>query len=418
MEAYATHLGLAVALAVGLLVGLEREQTRDERKASFAGVRTYPIFALLGAVSMLLAPWLPVVTLLAVIVLVAISYSATVKQGDHGVTTEASVIATFLLGALAEAHDEIEPMSERLILVAALGVAMTFLLSAKPLLHRIASRVSKDDLYASLKFLIVAVIVLPLLPHRDVGPLGAIDPFNVGLMIVTISALSFLGYIAMRWLGPRRGVLVGAALGGLVSSTAVTVSFSARTKASPALAPVAAGAIAIASAIMVVRVGVLVALTAPELLATLAIVLAGMVLGAVAAGLAVFRRDGVETAEPEVKNPFELASAIKFGLVFGAVLLATKAAKTYLGDRGLYLASGLAGTTDVDAITLSTAQLARSGTSENVATLAIALAVAVNTIVKTGLAFGLGGVRLGLRAAIVGVAIIAGGAIGLVIAQI
>jgi len=413
VDAYATHLGLAVALAVGLLVGLEREQTRDERKASFAGVRTYPIFALIGAVSMLLAPWVPLVALVGVIVLVAISYAAGVKGGDHGVTTEASVIATFLLGALAEGREVIEPMSDRLILVAALGVAMTFLLSAKPLLHKLASRVSRDDLYATLKFLIVTVVVLPLLPHRDVGPLGAIDPFNVGLMIVTISGLSFLGYIAMRWLGPRRGVLVGAALGGLVSSTAVTVSFSARTKASPTLAPVAAGAIAIASAIMVVRVGVLVALTAPELLASLWIVLAGMVVGALVGGLLVFRKVADGDGAPDLKNPFELGSAIKFGLVFGAVLLATKAAQHYLGDRGLYLAASLAGTTDVDAITLSTAKLARSGTAPDVATLAIALAVAVNTLVKTGLAFGLGGVRLGLRAAIIG-----GGAIGLAIAQI
>ncbi len=277
---------------------------------------------------------------------------------------------------------------------------------------------SRDDLYATLKFLIVAVIVLPLLPHRDVGPLGAIDPFNVGLMIVTISALSFLGYIAIRWLGPRRGVLVGAALGGLVSSTAVTVSFSARTKTTPGLAPVAAGAIAIASTIMIVRVGVLVALTAPELLGTLAAALVGMTLGAIVGGLAVFRREGDIATVPEVKNPFELASAIKFGLVFGAVLLVTKAAKVYLGDRGLFIASGLAGTTDVDAITLSSAQLSRTGTEAWVATVAISIAVAVNTIVKTGLAFGIGGVRLGWRAALIGAAVIVGGAIGLALGNV
>ena len=418
MEPYENHLALATALAVGLLIGLEREQTRGERVgSSFAGVRTYPIFALIGGLATMLEPasmWLPLIALLGVFALVAISYAADVRGGgakthDHGVTTEASVIATYLLGALATSRGVIEPMAERLVLVAGLGVAITFLLSAKQWFHSLAARVSHDDLYATIKFLIVTVIVLPLLPDRDIGPYGAINPRTLGLLVVTISGLSFVGYVAMRLLGARRGLLAGAALGGLVSSTAVTLSFANRTKESPALAPTAAGAIAVAWLIMLVRVAVLVTVVDAALLAPLAIPLGAMTAGALLGLLLVFRRGGEEPAA-EVKNPFELGAAIKVTLVFALVLLASKAAVAYFGDSGLYLASALAGTTDVDAITVSTAKLAHGGLEARVAVTAIAIAIAVNTLVKTGLAAGVGGAQLGRRTAIVGLLVIGTGA--------
>jgi len=425
MESYEPHLALATALAVGLLIGLEREQSRpngDEGKARLGGVRTYPIFALVGALGTLLAPaamWLPLIALVGVIVLVAISYAASVRaRGDHGVTTEASVIATFLLGALATSH-VIEPISERLLLVAMMGVALTFLLSSKEWFHAIAARVSRADFYATVKFLIVAVIVLPLLPRRDVGPLGAINPFQLGLMVVTIAGLSFVGYVASRLLGARRGLLLGAALGGLVSSTAVTLSFSRRAKHDPALTPTAAAAIGVASLIMVMRVAVLVSIGHAALLQVLGIPLAGMAVGAALSSVLVFRREPTphEHEVVPLKNPFELSSAIKVGLMFGLVLLATKAASTYLGERGLYLAAGLAGTTDVDAVTLSTSRLASGGLAPEIATIAILIAIAVNTVVKTVFSFGVGTAALGRRVAVIGGAIVLGGAFGFALAQ-
>jgi uncharacterized membrane protein (DUF4010 family) len=421
METYEPHLAIATALAVGILVGLEREQKRPERPgAMLAGVRTYPIVALIGALATLLEPaslWLPLVALAGVITLVAISYANDVrKHDDHGVTTEASVIATYLLGALAASRGAIEPMKTRFLLVIALGVAMTFLLSSKKWLHGIASRVSQEDFYATVKFLIVAVIVLPLLPDEALGPWNAINPFDVGVVVVLISALSFIGYVAMRLLGQRRGLLASAALGGLVSSTAVTISFAGRTKENHELAPVAAGAIAVASTIMLVRVAVLVAIAAPSLLPHVAIPVAGGALGAIIAGLAVYRRAGTADEHVvQVSNPFELGTAIRFGIVFAVILLASSAAKDYLGDRGLYVASGLAGTTDVDAITLSNARMASGGLSLHVAALAILLAVAVNTIVKSSLALTLGTRALGARAFAIGGAIIAGLVAGLAV---
>ncbi len=423
VEPYEPHIALATALAVGLLIGLEREQTRPERPgASLGGVRTYPIVALVGALATMLEPasmWLPLIALLGLFSLVAISYAADVRRdGDHGTTTELSAIATYLLGALAASRGVVEPMADRLVLVAGLGVALTFLLSSKPWFHRFAERISREDFYATLKFLIVAVVVLPLLPDQAMGPLGAVNPRTLGLLVVTISGLSFVGYVATRLLGARRGLLLGAALGGLVSSTAVTLSFATRTKQEPRLAPVAAGAIAVAWAIMLGRVAVLVGLVHPPLLRTLAIPLGAMLLATLAGLALTFRRAAAggpanEAGELELKNPFELGSAVKVTLVFGVVLLATKAATVYIGPRGLYLTSLLAGTTDVDAVTLSTAGLARDSIDAVTATIAIALAIAVNTAVKVALAGIVGGAALGRRAALVGGLTLVAGAAGL-----
>ncbi len=411
MEPYETQLALATALGVGLLVGLEREQSKADRGGNqIGGVRTYPIVALTGALSTLLEPasmWLPLVALLGLFALVAISYAADVKRDtDRGMTTEISVIGTYLLGALAASRGVVEPMADRLLLVAAIGVALTFLLSSKQWFHSAVAKVSREDFYATVKFLIVAVIVLPMLPDRDIGPLSAINPRTLGLMVVTISGLSFLGYVGMRFLGARRGLLLGAALGGLVSSTAVTLSFSRRAKENPALAPVAAGAIAIAWTIMLGRVGVLVALIDPALLRTLGIPL-GAMLGAALLGLAMtFRRSEGQPSEITLKNPFELASAVKVTLVFAAVLVISRAAIVYVGSSGLYLASALGGTTDVDAVTVSTAKLAKSGIDPGVATIAISIGIAVNTIVKTVMAATIGGRPLGKRVAVTGILVL------------
>ena len=417
MEPYETHIALATALAVGLLVGLERERTKSERpSSSFGGVRTYPIIAMVGALATMLEPasmWLPLIALGGLFALVAISYAADIRRADdHGTTTELSAVATYLLGALAASRGVVEPMADRLVLVAGLGVALTFLLSSKPWTHRFAERISREDFYATLKFLIVVVIVLPLLPDRDVGPLGALNPRTLGILVVTISGLSFVGYVATRLLGARRGLLLGAALGGLVSSTAVTLSFASRTKAEPRLAPVAAGAIAVAWTIMLGRVAVLAAIVYPPLLGALALPLGAMIVASLAGLGLTFRRGGAEPGELELKNPFELGSAIKVTLVFALVLLATKAATVYLGRGGLYLTSAIAGSTDVDAITLSSAGLAKDGLDTATAATAIAIAIGVNTVVKASLAAAVGGAALGRRAALIAGLVLVAGAAG------
>ena len=422
MEPYETQLALATALAVGLLVGLEREQTKAERGGSqIGGIRTYPIVALTGALATMLgnaSMWLPLVSLAGLFALVGISYAGEIRRdADHGMTTEISVIGTYLLGALAASRGVVEPMADRLLVVAACAVAMTFLLSSKEWFHNIAERVSREDFYATVKFLIVAVIALPLLPNRDIGPLGAINPRTLGMLVVTISGLSFLGYVAMRLWGARRGLILSAALGGLVSSTAVTLSFSRRAKETPDLAPMAAGAIAIAWLIMLARVAIVVALIDAALMRTLGIPLGAMFLGGLIGFALTFRRNG-EIPKLELKNPFELGSAIKVTVMFAVVLLASRAAVEYVGDSGLYLAAALGGSTDVDAITVSTAKLARDTVSHDVATIAICIGIAMNTIVKSGLAIGLGGSALGKRVGLTGLLVLLGGGVGIAVATL
>ncbi len=416
MEPFEPHLSLLTALAVGLLVGLEREQAKAEiGGATLGGIRTYPIFAMIGALAMMLetaSMWLPLVALGAVVTFLAISYAGDVRKGaDHGLTTETSALATYLFGALATSRGVVEPMAPRLLLVVALGVVLTFLLSQKQRLHGLVAKVSREDLFSTIKFLVVAAIVLPLLPREDMGPMDAINPFSVGLMVVLISGLSFLGYIAMRLYGKGRGVLLSSAIGGLASSTAVTIAFSNRTKEDPSLAPVAAAAIAIASTIMVARVGVLVFLINPSLLRMLAVPLLGAMAGAILGGLVGYRGTPAGDGEIQVKNPFELGSAIRFGVAFAVIALAVKAAREYLGNQGLYIAAAVAGLTDVDAVSLSTAK--QAGPGDVAAVIAILIAVASNTLVKSGIAFAIAGRRLGKRALLLGGLMLIGGAAGM-----
>ncbi len=406
MDAYEPFVSIGIALAAGLLIGLEREQAQGaevDRGSFLGGVRTYPLFALLGALAVLLgpavSPWLPLATFVGAFALVAISYADDVKkERDRGLTTEASMLVTFLLGALASSTGVVEPVGRRVVVVAALAVVVTFLLSAKPQARALVERVSKDDLYATLKFLIVAVLVLPLLPNTTMGPLDVVNPFNVGLMVVLIAGISFVGYVATRVLGTGRGLAVTALLGGLVSSTAVTLSFAGRARKEPALAAVAAVAIVLASTIMFGRILIEVLVVHPPLLRALTLPLVSMAAAGLIAGAILYRKANAGNqvaAGVPLSNPFELSTAVRFGLLFAAVLVASKAAQVYAGSAGIYAAAVLAGTTDVDAITLSTASLARDGLDARVATTVILIGAVSNTIVKATLAAGVGGWAVG-----------------------
>ncbi|MFO0548925.1 MAG: MgtC/SapB family protein [Polyangiaceae bacterium] len=396
-------------MAAGLLIGLEREQARatPEGGSFVGGPRSHALIGLFGGVTALLAavvtPWLVPAGLIAVTVLVAVSYADDVRAGrDQGLTTEAATLVTFVLGVLAASQRVMESDSRRLTLVAALAVTVTLLLSARPWLKSLIERVSRDDLYAVVKFLIVAVVVLPLLPNRTYGPLDVLNPFKVGLMVVLIAGLGFVGYVASRVLGEGRGFAVTAILGGMVSSTAVTLSFAGRAKASATLARPAAIAIVLASTIMFVRVLVEVLAVYPPLARTLVGPIAAMATVGVAgcATLYFSRRaaqvgDGGKAPAVALSNPFELSSAVRFGALFAVILVICKAAQVYAGGTGMYLAAALAGTTDVDAITLSTASLAKEGGVEaSTAVNTILIGAASNTLVKATMTAVVGGLRV------------------------
>jgi uncharacterized membrane protein (DUF4010 family) len=426
LEEYEPFASLGLALAAGLLIGLERQQTApsaEEARVFLGGVRTHPLFAMLGAVSVLLSRalgvWPPLVAGAGVLLLLAISYADDVKNGrDRGLTSEGALFLSFLLGALSLSAEAFASTERRFLVIAALAVVATTLLSSKPFLHQLVKRVSNEDIAATLKFLLVAVVLLPLLPDARFGPLDVLNPFEIGLMVALIAGISFVGYLAIRLLGAQRGIGLTGLVGGLVSSTAVTLSFSGQAKRQPELAPSCALAVVLASSIMFGRVLVEVAVVNPALLAALAFPTGFMAGAGLLVSLYFYRRsrsaeDGAGAVE--FKNPFELSSAFKFALLFAAVLLAAEAATTYLGTGATYLAGVLAGATDVDAITLTMARLAETQISPQVASTTIALGMASNTIVKAGLATAVGGRPFGRQIALAFGLILAAGGAGLAV---
>jgi uncharacterized membrane protein (DUF4010 family) len=430
VEVYEPFLSLGLAFAVGLLIGVEREQSAmASEKAEgtfFGGARTFPLFAILGALASLLARqaglWVILVTLLGVLGFVGISYVHDVaRDGDRGMTSEVALVLTFLLGVLAMSQGVIEPLRSKVFFVLATGVLVTLLLSVKSPLHRFAAKTTQADVLATVKFLVIAVVLLPLLPNATFGPLDVLNPFKIGLMIVLIGGVSFVGYVAMRVLGPGRGLSVTGLVGGLASSTAVTLTFSKRAKTSPELVPACALAIVLASTVMCVRIVVLVAATNRGLVSSVALPMIAMTAGSLAACAWLYRearrvagsKDGKDRTNIELTNPFELGSAIKLGAIFVVVLFISKAATTYAGARGTYVAGLLAGTTDVDALTISMASLASRGLESDVAVTTILIGVASNTMVKGGVALSLGGLALGKRVIAAYAASVMAGALGL-----
>jgi uncharacterized membrane protein (DUF4010 family) len=388
MELPELVLRFGSALLIGALVGLEREFARiKEDVHSFAGIRTFPLIALMGCTAALAGElidiWAFVVLTLLLGSLIAISYAIDASQGRVGMTSEVAAMVVYACGALA--------YWGQMTLAAALAVVTFGFLTLKPQLHRLAGRVSSEDLYATLKFAIISLIILPVLPDRTYGPppFDAFNPYKTWLMVVLISGISFLGYVLIKAVGARRGNALTGLLGGLVSSTAVTLSFSQRSKEEPDLSRAFSLAITLAWTVMFGRIVVEVAILNNALLQA---VWLPMTL-AMAAGLLFsvtyfFAQRTAKETDVKVANPFELRPAVQFGLLYAAILVIAKAAQFYFSDAGLYVASVVAGLADVDAITLSMAELA--GTSGGVAVptaaRAVVLAAVANTVVKGGIA--------------------------------
>jgi uncharacterized membrane protein (DUF4010 family) len=420
---YSLYVGLGLACLSGLLIGFEREQSSPERlqrgEAPLGGVRTHPLVSLLGGVGMLLARELGiagfVATFAAVLVLLAISYAADVRAGSHGLTSEAALLLSFLLGALSTSEVLVPDLANRVLLVLSITVVATLLLSIKMPLHAFVASVSREDIFASLKFLLVSVVVLPLLPNQTYGPLSVLNPRNIGIMVVLIAGVSFVGYVALRVRGPQGGLALTGLVGGLVSSTAVTLAFSGRARANPSLASACALAVMLANTVMYARVLVLVAVVDPSLVTSVVAPLGACVVASVVVSLWVRRRSQAPGAPAQVAftNPFELGSAVKFALIYALVLLVSKAATQYLGTGGTYLAGVLAGTTDVDAITISVAHMSVEGMDHAVAATTILLAISTNTLVKAGMAVVMGGWAFGRQVLAGFLAVLAAGGAGL-----
>jgi uncharacterized membrane protein (DUF4010 family) len=388
MEQLDLFYRFGAALVIGILVGLQREYSHgDPGKELFAGVRTFALMSLVGCTAGLVAeilasPWAFIGILFLTGTLIAIAYSISAWRGEVGLTSEVAALVTILSGALC--------YWGYLALAAAIAVTTTVLLSLKLEMRTFARRLTREDVYATLKFAVITAIVLPVLPNQSFGPppLNVLNPYKIWLMVVFISAISFLGYVLIKVVGSRQGIGLTGLLGGLVSSTAVTLSFSQRSQEDSDLAKPFALAITVAWTMMFSRVLVEVAALNIRLLRVLWVPMAAAgVVGLAYCVYLYFSQRTDQEGDVALSNPFELGPAVKFGLIYAAILLFSKAAQTYLGDTGIYLSSVVAGLTDVDAITLSMAELSQATGSVGLSTAAraIVLAAMSNTVVKGGI---------------------------------
>jgi uncharacterized membrane protein (DUF4010 family) len=384
----------AFALLIGLLLGLERERAESDRER-FAGIRTFPILSLAGCVAALVGRDGPSLLLPAVVVglaaLVVSAYQWTAEV-HHGVTSEALALLAPLLGALCGYG--------RGPLAASLAVIVTLLLAMKAPLHRLAGALTEEEVLSILKFGLVSVVALPLLPTQEMGPYGAIVPRHVGWVVVVICGLSLLGYVLVRVLGGRTGWALAGLVGGLVSSTAVTLALSGKARELKHLLRPLAGGILLASMVLNAR-GLLLATVfdgpyARYLLPRLA---ALFVVGGVFAGWELLRKEGGgERGEVGLGNPVELTRAVTLGLLFAGITVLARAAQERMGTAGLWAAGAVGGLLDVDSVAVANAGLRKSGVvTAEAAGGSFLLATLTNLAVKAGIVIVVGGRALAAR---------------------
>lgn len=415
---------VAYALAIGMLLGLERSfgtltergevapkpHAVDTSGASLAdveisdssGMRTFAVLSLLGYAGALVGetyPFTVPATLLACAALIVVMY---VKNSEHGlgITTEAAAISATALGMLCRFHQDI---------AAVLGLLLTVVLASKRTMHATVRKIRRVELTDTLKFLVVILIVLPLLPNRALDPYEAFNPYKVGVLVVLISGIGFAGYFLTRFLGAQKGLGLTGVIGGLTSSTAVTAAMAQQAKEQPKLRAICAFATVAANATMFARVLVVVAVLERRLFMRLLWSVGGMAVAAVlatiilwyAAGAEQKKQGDEERKEVPLKNPFSVVPAIKFAAFFVFILFLLKLAKLHLGDSGLYIAAAVSGLADVDAITLSVSeQVGSAEMVEKVGAIAITIAVVSNSVTKTGIAISTGGWQFGKLVAI------------------
>ena len=404
-----TFSRLGVALGLGLLVGLQRQRT----DARLAGFRTFPLVTVLGALCGLLAPsfggWIVAVAF-GGLALIIVGGNLPLRRAEEeerpGITTEVAMLVMFAVGAYLMAGSP--------AIATAVGGAVAVLLHLKPQMHTLAAKIGDRDFTAIMQFVLISLVILPVLPNRSYGPFLVLNPFKIWLMVVLIVGISLGGYIVYKFLGVRAGTWAGGVLGGLISSTATTVSLARRSKQSPQPSGLAAFVILVASAIVFVRLGVLIGATAPQFVPAALVPLVVMfVVLALLGGWNLRGGAAGSSSMPEQENPTELKPAIIFGLLYAGVLLAVAAAREYFGQGGLYVVAVLSGLTDMDAITLSVTQMVNSGQiSAGTGWRLILVAAMANLVFKAGTVAVLGERRLFWRVAVsFGIAAAAGAAL-------
>ena len=391
---------LAVALAVGFLIGVERgwEKREAAEGSRVSGVRTYGLLGLLGGVMGLLSQQLGGVLLglafLGIVGVLATAHVVNVQRTpDVGITSLIAGLLTFVLGAMVGLGYVTE--------ASAAAVVTTLLLGFKPVLHGWLSALRGEEMRAGIQLLLISVVLLPILPNQGYGPWLALNPYQIWWMVVLIAGISFCGYFAMRVAGPGTGAVLTGLFAGLASSTALTLHFSRLTRRQPEMAPLLAPGILIACGTMYPRVVLISIFINPAILESILVPAALMTLIVYAAALwQLWRRDSPVMQEAAVlQNPLELASALRFGLLLVVILLLAEALKRHVGEAGILLLAAVSGIADVDAITLSLGRMSSLDLPLRTAVAGIVIASAVNSLVKAALAVSIGTRALGARVA-------------------
>lgn len=377
---------LAVALGIGLLIGIERERnSKQDQAVGVAGVRTFTLTALAGATSLLIGEELTFIAF-AVIVggIIAVGYART-HEKDPGMTTEIAQLATFLIGGLAMRAPQV---------AAALGVLVAILLASRTRLHNWINNVLTDgEIRDGLLLAAAALIILPLTPREAIDPWGVIKPRQLWALAVTVMAINGVGYIALRVLGPKVGLALAGFFSGFVSSTATIGAMGARAKTQPKLRRGAVAGAAVSSVATVVQLAVVIGLVNMQLLVKLAVPLLAAGIAATIYAAAFTVRSVRETGQGEspAGRPFDPKTALLFVAVVGAALVASALLTQWLGERGLLLASAVSGLGDAHAGAISAASLAANGNASlDLAAMAVLAGFTTNAVSKTVVAFTLG----------------------------
>ena len=385
-----------LSLALGLMIGIERQRafSGENRHIPF-GARTFALIALLGTLAAHLAnPGIATVLAAFAATIAVAAYLRPPDDGRHdsGTTTEFAAVITFGLGWLAHGEPRLAAM---------LGVIVVAVLWLKPKIHAFAHEgLNNQEVKAALTFLVIALVVLPLLPNRTVDPWGIANPSRLWLLFVLIAAVGFAGYIAVRALGPTRGLAIAGFFAGLVSSTAATLSLSQRAKARPAFAGPFGTGIVLANVASAISQALVVAVSSPALLRDAALLLGAPVvvgtLGALGAMWFLARRGhAAPDAAFRLANPLELKPAFVMAAAFALVLAAAAVAGRLFGAYGVIVTAAIAGTNNVHAATLAAATLSAAGSiGTRDALLAILVAFVVNMVVKVTIVGVTGGRRL------------------------
>lgn len=385
-------LSLVVATGIGLIIGLEREFRKTSDKDHFAGIRTFPLVCLLGCITTHagrdLSIWIISAAVISFIGFITVTYYIRSAKGHQGITTEVSLIITFILGMMTAQQLIKESLAATVI--------TTTLLTLKGQFHSFVLRITEDELLAFIKFIVLCLLLYPFLPDRDYGVGGILNPQEIGFIVIIVSSISFVGYLLIKYTGTNKGILLTALFGGFVSSTAVAWTFTSRSKKSaPPQSTLYAAGITLASSIMYLRV-VAVAMIFNQDLAAILILPCSIMFSLGVIFSLVFIRETQSPADVgkpiPLGNPVNILNAIGFGILYISIGYIVYYSEKLFGNTGLLFSGFITGLADVDAITINIAKLSHVHVPLHQAAIVVLLATLSNTLIKSVIAL-VGGTR-------------------------